>query len=207
MRLLPAVLVAAVLATGALSGCTSSGSEDPGLMPTDVDLDTPRLRELKAEVGMEACPQLPARDHVDGGMPALTVPCLGGGRDVDLAALRGPLVVNVWQSFCQPCIEEMPALQEFHERYGDRVGVLGIDYQDTRPEAALELARRTGATYPSVADPGGEINGRDDFPVLRGVPYFVLVDEAGRIVHVEIGGVDEVDEIADMVEQHLAVAL
>lgn len=176
-------------------------------MPADVAVDTPQLRELKAGVGMEACPRVPAADPVEGGMPALTLPCLGGGRDVDLGALRGPMVINVWQSFCQPCIKEMPALQEFHERYADRVAVLGIDYQDTRPQAALELARRTGATYPSVADPGGEINGRDDFPVLRGVPYFVLVDEDGRIAHVEVGGVDEVGEIESMVRQHLGVDL
>lgn len=197
---------AALLVGGLLAGCAAE-PQDPGLMPARVDVDTPQLRELKSAVGMEPCPRLPAAEQVEGGMPALTVPCLGGGRDVDLAALRGPLVVNIWQSFCQPCIKEMPALQEFHERYGDRVRVLGIDYQDTRPRAALELARRTGATYPSVADPGGEINGRDDFPVLRGVPYFVLVDEAGRIAHVEVGGVDELGEIEDMVEQHLAVAL
>jgi thiol-disulfide isomerase/thioredoxin len=176
-------------------------------MPADVDVDTPRLRQLKRQVGMEPCPRVPDAPHVDGGMPALTVPCLGGGPDVDLAALRGPLVVNVWQSFCQPCIKEMPALQEFHERHREKVAVLGIDYQDTRPEAALELARRTGATYPSVADPGGEVNGRDDFPVLRGVPYFVLVDAEGRIAQVELGGVDEVEEIEAMVEEHLGVAL
>jgi hypothetical protein len=57
------------------------------------------------------------------------------------------------------------------------------------------------------ADPGGEVNGRDDFPVLRGVPYFVLVDAEGRIAQVELGGVDEVEEIEAMVEEHLGVAL
>lgn len=201
-----ASLAAALLALGTLTGCTTD-SESPGLMPADVDVDTPRLRELKRDVGMEPCPRVPAADRVDEGLPALTVPCLGGGRDVDLGSLRGPLVVNIWQSFCQPCIKEMPALQEFHERHGNRVDVLGIDYQDTRPEAALELARRTGATYPSVADPGGEINGRDGFPVLRGVPYFVLVDEDGRVAHIEVGGVDRVGEIEAMVEEHLEVRL
>jgi len=206
MRQVRSALTAVLLAGGMLAGC-GADPDGPGLMPADVDVDTPQLRRLKTEVGMEPCPRLPAADRVDGGMPALTVPCLGGGRDVDLASLRGPLVVNVWQSFCQPCIKEMPALQEFHERYGDRVAVLGIDYQDTRPQAALELAQRTGATYPSVADPGGEVNGREGFPVLRGVPYFVLVDEDGRIAHVEMGGVDRMGEIEEMVTEHLGVRL
>ena len=54
------------------------------------------------------------------------------------------MVINLWQSFCGPCRNEMPALQEFHEKYGDQVPVLGIDSQDLQPEAALELAEKTG---------------------------------------------------------------
>ena len=60
----------------------------------------------------------------------------------------------------------MPALQEFYETYGDQVDVVGIDYQDTQPRAALELAA-VGVTYPLVADPGGDINAADPISVIR----------------------------------------
>lgn len=201
-----ALVGALVVVAGLLAGC---GSEEPaqgGLRPSSVEVDTPRLRSLKERLGMENCPraQSPAADE---GLPALTLPCLGGGRDVDMASLRGPLVLNLWQSFCGPCIKEMPALQVFHEQHGERVAILGIDYQDTRPEAALELARKTGVTYPSVADPGGDLNGRDGFPLLRGLPYLVLVDADGRIAHVRAGGIEEASELVDMVETHLGVRL
>lgn len=202
MRCVFAALVTAVLV---LTGC-SSEAEDPGLMPSSVAVDTPRLREAKQRIGMEDCPRAVSAPAADG-LPELTLPCLGGGRDVDMSALRGPLVLNLWQSFCGPCIKEMPALQEFHEEHGDRVAVLGIDYQDTRPEAALELAGETGVTYPSVADPGGDLNGRDGFPVLRGLPYLVLVDAEGRTRHVEAGGIERSSELVDMVEQHLGIRL
>lgn len=201
-RLAVALAVLAVT----LTGC-GSDAEEPGLRPSSVAVDTPRLRDLKQRIGMEACPRVSSGAAADGGLPELTLPCLGGGRDVDVSGLRGPLVLNLWQSFCGPCIEEMPALQEFHERHGDRVPVLGIDYQDTRPEAALELARETGVTYPSVADPGGDLNGRDGFPVLRGLPYLVLVDEDGRVAHVAAGGIEDVSEMVEMAERHLGVRL
>jgi thiol-disulfide isomerase/thioredoxin len=203
-RLAGALVVAALL----VPGCAAD-PQDPGLVPgpPDVEVDTAQLRAAKAEIGMERCPEATGDGAVEGGLPELTLPCLGGGADVAMESLRGPMVLNLWQSFCAPCREEMPALQAFHERHGDQVPVIGIDYQDTRPQAALELAGETGATYPSIADPGGELNGLGAFPSVRGLPYFVLVDADGTISHVEAGGVTEVAEVEQMVEQHLGVSL
>ena len=60
--------------------------------------------------------------------------------------------------------------------------MLGIDYNDTQPEQALELARRRGVTYPLLADPGATSNSRP-VPQLRGLPILVLVDADGKVVH------------------------
>jgi thiol-disulfide isomerase/thioredoxin len=144
---------------------------------------------------------------VDGGLPELTLPCLGGGTDVDLSTLRGPMVINLWQSFCQPCIKEMPALQAFSQRYGDRVPVLGLDYNDVKPEAAMALAERTGVTYPSVADPGGDFRGVEGFGVVRGLPTWIFLDAEGTVTQVEAVSVDSVAEIEDLVTEHLGVRL
>lgn len=205
-------MIRALLLAGLLllTGCAPG--QEPGLPgEAQVDVDTPSLRRVKARIGMEDCRPGPAsglvEGPVEGGLPELTLPCLAGGPDVEMSALRGPMVLNLWQSFCGPCRREMPALQRFHERYGDQVAVLGIDYQDVRPQAALELAQETGARYPSVADPGGDLNGRDGFPLIRGLPYFVLVDTEGAIAHVSAGGVETVGEIVVMVEEHLDVDL
>lgn len=188
---------------------TACGSDQPSFTPAppDVDVDTPSLRKAKARIGMADCEPGAGDGPVEGGLPSLVLPCLGGGPDVDLATLRGPVVINLWQAFCGPCREEMPALQAFHEQHGDRVPVLGIDYNDVRPEAALELAEETGARYPSLADPGGELTGRDGFPVIRGLPTFVLVDAEGRVAEVSAGGIDSVEEVEAMVAEHLGVAL
>ncbi len=200
MRLLVALLTALLLA-----GCGSGGSvPSPGR--ADVDVDTRQLRSAKAAAGVEDC-RPGDGSPVDGGLPAVTLPCFGGGPDVDLSRLRGPLVVNLWASTCGPCRQEMPVLQSFHEEYGDRVGVLGIDYQDVQTGAAMDLVRQTGVTYPLLADPQADLSGADPFPVLQGLPFLALVDEQGRVAHREYTILDSEQQLADLVDHHLGVAL
>ena len=201
-----ALLVTALVTS--LAACASDTPlprTDPA--PPSVVVDTPQLRETKARIGMEDCEPGTA-PAVEGGLPTTTLACLGGGPDVDLATLRGPLVINLWQAYCAPCKKEMPALQAFHEQHGDRVGVLGIDVNDVHPDAALDLAEETGARYPSLADPGGELMGEEVFAVARrGLPAFVFVAEDGTVAGVKSGGVESVQEVVDLVETELGVTL
>ena len=201
MRALAATLAAALV----LAGC---GSAQPTPAPGEarIDVDTPQLREMKRAAGVEACVPGDA-PPVDGGLPAVTLPCLGGGPEVDLSRLRGPLVVNLWQSTCGPCREEMPILQDFHERYGDRVAVLGIDYQDVQAVAAMELVRETGVTYPLLADPQSALDGAEPFPRLRGMPFLALVDEEGRVVHRQFVALQSRQQLLDLVDEHLGLHL
>ena len=154
-------LVAGLVLT--LAGCSADSVPAPG--PARIDVDTPQLRELRQEAGVERCVPGTA-NPVAGGLPDVTLPCLGGGRDVDLAALRGPMIVSLWASWCGPCRHELPVLQQFHERYGDRVAVLGIDYTDPQTVAALELARDSGVTYPLLADPQSALSAEERVPVM-----------------------------------------
>ena len=203
MRLAAALALA--LALAATGGC--AGEEDPGLMPgpARIDVDTPDLRAIRQEAGIAECAPGPGRGAVDGGLPALTLPCLGGGPEVDLSSLRGPLVVNLWASWCGPCRREMPLLQRFATAYAGEVGVVGIDYNDPQPMAALELARDSGVTYPLLADPQTDLAGRDPFPNLRGLPYLALVDESGTVVFGAYLEVKSREQLEDLVHEHLGV--
>ena len=194
------LVMAAVLL---LAGCSDDPDFVPGPGPSKVKVDTPELRELKAEIGLEPCRPGPG----GGALPAVTLPCLGGGTSVDLSTLRGPLVLSLWQAGCEPCKKEMPALQAFHEQYGDAVPVLGVDFVDTYPGSALEEAGQRGVTYPSLADPGGDLMDTDEFAKIRGMPMLYFVDADGRIAYVRPGGVDTTDEVAELVREHLGVAL
>lgn len=184
----------------------ASASDAPGAGPARIDVDTPQLRRMKRRAGVEAC-EPGDGEPVPGGLPELTLPCFGGGEDVELSSLRGPMVVNFWAVWCKPCRDEMPVLQAFHERYGDRVDVIGIDYEDVQVEAAMELVAETGVTYPLLADTQSELSGADPLPTVRGLPFLVLVDDEGRVAHQEFVEIESVEELATRVEEHLGVEL
>ena len=203
--------VAGVAAVLVLTGCAptstpgqgATGAAEPGRFAVDVEVDSPELRKAKREAGIEDCPRPAGEGPADAApLPEVTLACLGGGRDVDLAALRGPLVVNLWAQWCGPCREELPYYQQLHERAGGDVAVLGVDYQDTRPAWALDLLRETGVTYASVADPAGDL--RVPFRV-RGLPGIVFVDEQGSVVAVEYLVIESYDQLAGLVDEHLGV--
>jgi thiol-disulfide isomerase/thioredoxin len=203
----PTKAVLTLLLAASLTACTSGDGGRIDVRPPDVDVDTPALREVKARIGMEDCSQ-GTGEPVERGLPELTLPCLGGGPDVELSTLRGPMVINLWQANCEPCREEMPALEEFHQQYGDRVAMLGVDFNDVHPDRALALVEETGATYPSIADPGGELMAEDTFAVARrGLPAFVFVDARGTVVAQDSGGVDSVAEVKAKVAEHLGITL
>jgi thiol-disulfide isomerase/thioredoxin len=183
-----------------LTAC-ESGAAPPG--ESNVEVDTPQLREQKADAGIEPCE--PGTGS-DGELPDLTLPCLGGGKDVDLSTLRGPLLLNVWWSGCAPCVREMPVLQQLHDEDGDRITVLGVDVE-TSPSAALRFADEVGATYPQLADPGGTIFDDADLRLPAAFPATVLVDADGRIVFKEAIEIESLDQAHDLVREHLGLTL
>ena len=205
-KLLLVLAIAACVVAGGFAWSSMSG-DSVDVRPPDVEVDTPALREVKARIGMDDCAP-GAGDAVDGGLPEVTLPCLGGGPDVELSSLRGPMVINLWQAGCVPCRKEMPALESFHQQHGDRVQVLGIDFNDVHPGRALELAGETGATYPSIADPGGDLMTEDAFALARrGIPVFLFLDADGTVVGQASGGVDSAAEVEDLVAEHLGLSL
>ena len=198
-------VLAALLLALTLTACSSDG----GIVvrPPDVKVDTPELRAAKDRIGMLDC-EPGTGDPVEGGLPQVTLPCLAGGPDVELSSLRGPAVINLWQARCEPCRKEMPALEAFHQQYGDEVAVIGIDFNDVQPVAAMALAEETGVTYPSIADPGGDLMTESAFAIgRRGLPAFLFLDAEGKVVGTASGGVDSVDEVKSLVAEHIGVTL
>lgn len=185
--------VVAVLALGLVASACGVSPQ----APQTVSVDTPALRALKAGAHIEACPATTA--PATGALPKATLPCLGGGRSVDLASLRGPMVINLWAQTCFPCRREMPRLEAFSKKFAGRVAVLGVDYGPQEdPGLALAFAKSVGATYPMVAD---------YVPVIQtaALPTTILIDAKGQIVYRQPVEITSEAQLERLVAQHLGV--
>jgi thiol-disulfide isomerase/thioredoxin len=196
------VLVALLL----LTSCVAPESPGPDSgTSSNVDVDTAALRQLKQLAGVAPCPRTGSgAAAVEGGLPDITLPCLGGGRDVTLSALRGPMVINLWAQWCGPCRRELPHYQELHERASGKLQVIGLDWLDTQPGRALELAKQTGVTYPLLADP----DGKTEVPLrIRGLPGVLFVDADGRVAAKEFLEIRSYAQLRDLVRDNLGIEL
>ncbi len=192
---------AAVLAAVAvlLTACDSSN----GVLACKVDVDSPGLVEDRAAAGIADCGEIPTAKGASR-LPDVRLDCLGGTTSLSLADVEGPAIVNFWSTTCGPCRKEMPVLQEFHERYGDQVPLLGVNFLDTYPAAAIDYARIKKVTYPSAADACGDL--QDSDLVLVGLPQFLFVKADGSYEQVP-GGIDDLDTIVAMAEENLGIDL
>jgi len=115
------------------------------------------------------------------------------GNEVALRSFRGrPVLVNFWATWCPPCRKEMPDLQAFHEKYGDKVALIGINWGEDKNEVE-DFLKKFGITYPNLLDANGKI-----FALYRltGLPSSFWIDEEGIIRGVWLGAMKTQDIIA-----------
>ena len=115
------------------------------------------------------------------------------GERISLRGLRGrPVLLNFWASWCPPCRAEIPALQEFYERYRGDVAVVGVNWSES-PEEVRTFLERFGVGYPNLLDRQGKA-----FVTYRltGVPTTFFLDEQGLIRGVWFGPLGSPEEIA-----------
>jgi thiol-disulfide isomerase/thioredoxin len=111
------------------------------------------------------------------------------GREVALpTAYPGrPLLINVWASWCAPCVREMPELDAFSRQQGTNgIQVVGIALDD--PAAVRAFLGRVGVTYPILIDAPGPGDAGVQLGNSAGVlPYSVLVSSNGALLKQRIG--------------------
>jgi cytochrome c biogenesis protein CcmG, thiol:disulfide interchange protein DsbE len=195
-----AAVVAALLGV-LVTGCTGSdAARDDGNRTMHLD-----PTQQPSSYVLPLCPKLPHRAAVPGGLPDLTLPCLGGKRKVRLADLRGtPTVLNVWAAWCPPCAEEMPVLADGMHRAGNRVRFFGVHYKATEKYGERSAAD-FGVAFPSVQDTDGD----KTVLALRTTspPQTLFYAADGRLAGRHPGAIRSEQELDALVQQYLGVQL
>jgi cytochrome c biogenesis protein CcmG, thiol:disulfide interchange protein DsbE len=134
--------------------------------------------------------------------PAVVFETLDGEGVIRLADYRGKaVVVNFWASWCEPCKDEAPLLEESWQRYRDEgLVVLGVDAQDFRSDAQ-RFVERYGLTYPIAFDGHGSSLGRFG---NTGFPETWFVGRDGRLVGQHIVGPFDREQLEENVQAALA---
>jgi cytochrome c biogenesis protein CcmG/thiol:disulfide interchange protein DsbE len=123
-----------------------------------------------------------------------------GKTEMKLSELQGKIVmVNIWASWCKPCEQEAPDLQQAWQFYKDNndVVLVGVDYVDT-PAGANEYLQKFNITFPNAPDLQSNISS-----ILNrqmGVPETYFIDRKGILRNVKIGPFDSVDEIKSVIQ-------
>lgn len=121
-------------------------------------------------------------------------------------------MVNVFATWCTPCVQEMPDLQKLSEQMADKgVKVVGVvmdtvDDNGAVSEEGIEKAKvlqqRTGVTYTQLIPDSGYMNGR--LSNIQSFPETFFVDKDGNIVGKTYGGSAGLEEWTEVVEKELA---
>ena len=190
----PRTVAGALLLALALTGCASGSGETPATAPA-----APPVENTTA-----ACPEQPGEPASGGEVLAdVTVDCLGGGR-LALGRAQGvPTGVNLWASWCAPCREELPLVQQLADAAGDRLKVVGLGSPDTA-DNGVAFAADAGITMPTGIDADGELAIAQG---LRGLPYTYFLRADGSVAHLQLRPVTSLEQLEGLVAEHLEVTL
>jgi thiol-disulfide isomerase/thioredoxin len=140
--------------------------------------------------GQEAQPQASSAAPAAGGVVDRTkkgsalpdfVLADPAGQKLDLQSLKGkPLLINLWATWCAPCVAELPALDKLAETLDGKVKVLTINQDSGQPEKAGQFLKERGVSrLEPWLDPNGDLAFHYEAPSL---PMTVLYDSQGREV-------------------------
>lgn len=128
---------------------------------------------------MEAPPPMPTRTLRDVA-----------GNETTLAAYQGEvMVLNLWATWCPPCMEEMPSLAQLQYNFEGRIRVIpvSVDSEGDREKAISELRRLSGGSLPFLQD---MTRGVLFDAQAAGMPVTIIYDARGQEVARLAGGAD-----------------
>ena len=169
-----------------LSGC-STGEVAPsaalGSIPSCNQIDTSKVSE-----------------------ESLQMPCLDGSSTINFHSIKGPIIINVWASWCEGCKEEMPYFIDLYANPVFKTGeikLLGIDVDEKNADSGPNFIKSYGMSWPHLED----VDGRSKLVFGPGVPVTYFLDKRGEIIHKHIGAFLSKAQLYEAVEKYFEVKL
>ena len=152
---------------------------------------------------------VPSWDQIDISKSSdekLEMPCLDGSSVINFHSIKGPIIINVWGSWCEGCREEMPYLVDLYATdlfVNGNIKLLGIDVEESTLDAGPNFIKSHSMTWPHLLD----IDSKSKFVFGMGVPVTWFIDANGDVIYKHIGAYRTKKELFDHVEKYFKVKL
>jgi thiol-disulfide isomerase/thioredoxin len=132
--------------------------------------------------------------------------CLDGSGEINFHQIKGPLLINVWGSWCEGCKQEMPYFVELYQSplfVSGQIQMLGVNVEEKSKEDAIDYIQKSGMSWPNLED----ISGISKSIFGPGVPVPWFIDENGKNIETKIGAYTNKKQLFNQVEKAFGVKL
>jgi len=132
--------------------------------------------------------------------------CLDGLGSINFHQLKGPMVINIWGSWCEGCKEEMPYFVDLYKTasfQSGQVQLLGVNVEESSKVEAIEYIEKSGMSWPHLDD----LDGISKSIFGPGVPVTWFINVEGENVATKIGAYTNKDQLFEQVEKVFGIKL
>jgi thiol-disulfide isomerase/thioredoxin len=152
---------------------------------------------------------IPGCDEIRVGVASdkkLELPCLDGSTSIDFHQIKGPIVINIWGSWCEGCRQEMPYFIDLYATQSFKSGqiqLLGIDVEENSPTSGPDYIKQSGMSWPHLND----VNDQTKAIFGPGVPVTWFINSQGVVVEKHIGAYQNKKQLFNQVEKAFGIIL
>jgi len=159
--------------------------------------------EVNSPGFVPGCDQLRLLDTAE---KSTLMTCLDGLGSINFHQLKGPMVINIWGSWCEGCKEEMPYFVDLYKTasfQSGQVQLLGVNVEESSKVEAIEYIEKSGMSWPHLDD----LDGISKSIFGPGVPVTWFINVEGENVATKIGAYTNKDQLFEQVEKVFGIKL